>query len=478
VSLNTAPASAPPKGAPIPTILAFGSMGLPLAGTLLIFGVYLPRYYVGLGIGFVAVSAAIFTVRLIDMGLDLLVGVTMDRTKSPIGRYRLWVLMGVPLLMLGVYKLLMPQGPVDPTYMIVWLLVAYAGNSMVTLGLAAWSAVIATSYHDRSRVFGWTQAMAVIGSVSLLLLPAFTHGKIVAGKAASMPTIGLILLIALPTAAAICTLFTPEKLAVSQRPQFALRDYWTAVTRPSMLRVIFADLALTLGPGTTAPLYVYFFHDAKGFTIAEVGFLLIFYIGAGILGAPFWARVARQFGKHRTVQIACVCYAVAQTTLMVLPRVWPGHQLPQMLPTVAGMFAVGFIASSFLLLIRAMVADIVDEVRLETGQDLTSLLFSLVTTTTKVGATITVVIAFPVLALVGYNGKEGIVNTEQAIFGLKMLYLFAPIVLVFGGGLSLIGYKLDAARHGEIRAALEERERLSVASAEESLTGPIVTPAE
>ena len=64
-----------------------------------------------------------------------------------------------------------------------------------------------------------------------------------------------------------------------------------AIARPSMWRLMLADLLLTLGPGTTGPLYVYYFHDAKGFNIAEVGYLLIFYIGAGLFGAPFWGLV-------------------------------------------------------------------------------------------------------------------------------------------------------------------------------------------
>ena len=116
-----------------------------------------------------------------------------------------------------------------------------------------------------------------------------------------------------------------------------------------------------------------------------------------------------------------------------------------------------------------MVADIVDEVRLETRRDLTSLMYSMVTTTTKIGPAVTVSIVFPILAMVGYNGKEGAVNTPHAIFGLEMCYLFAPIILVFFGGAMLFGYTLDAKRHAEIREALAA---LDPASAEESLIGP------
>jgi GPH family glycoside/pentoside/hexuronide:cation symporter len=468
---SPAPAAATPARVPAPTIAAFGSLGVPLAGLLLITAVYVPRFYVSLGVDFIAVAAAVAIVRLFDIVVDPVLALAMDRTKTFLGRYRPWLILGTPITMLGVHQLLMPQAGADRTYMIVWLLVTYLGASMLTLALASWTAVLATSYNERARIYGWTQAMTVGGSITLLLLPVFTHGKIVAGKAASMPAIGWILICALPVAALICGSFTPDRSgAKAAAKRFSFKDYGFALSRPSMLRIVVADLALTLGPGTTAPLYVYFFKDAKGFSVAETSLLLISYIGAGVIGAPFWGHRAQKLGKHRTVQLACVVYGITQTTLMVLPRVWPHHTFVDAVPTILGMFAVGFCASAFLPLVRAMVADVIDEVRLQTGQDLTSLLYSMVTTTTKIGAAITVTIVFPILKAVGYNGKEGVVNTPHAIFGLEMCYLFAPIILVFVGGAMFFGYGLDAKRHADIRLALEERDE---AAALESLTGPV-----
>jgi Na+/melibiose symporter-like transporter len=79
---------------------------------------------------------------------------------------------------------------------------------------------------------------------------------------------------------------------------------------------------------------------------------------------------------------------------------------------------------------------------------------------------------------VGFDPDEHAHNTAHAIFGLNMTYVFAPIAFVLVTGLFFFGYKLDARRHAEIRAALDlrdaaiERESLS-----DELTGePPMTP--
>jgi Na+/melibiose symporter-like transporter len=54
--------------------------------------------------------------------------------------------------------------------------------------------------------------------------------------------------------------------------------------------------------------------------------------------------------------------------------------------------------------------------------------------------------------------QEGAINTPEAIFGLEMCYVFAPLFFVLVGGGLLFGYRLDAKRHGAVRAALELRD--------------------
>jgi GPH family glycoside/pentoside/hexuronide:cation symporter len=125
------------------------------------------------------------------------------------------------------------------------------------------------------------------------------------------------------------------------------------------------------------------------------------------------------------------------------------------------MLLVGFSSAAFTPLLRAMVADVADEVRLEQGKEQLGLMYAMVTSTSKIGSAVSVTIVFTILQLVGYQAKDTVVNTPDAIFGLQMCYLFAPIILVVIGGAALWGYSLDETKHAGIRAALEERDRAS-----------------
>jgi GPH family glycoside/pentoside/hexuronide:cation symporter len=458
--------SAPADRLPFARLLTFSAGSIPGYLLLGIMGVYLPRFYAGhLGISLLTLGAAIALIRLADLGLDLALGLFMDAVKTPLGRYRPWYLLSLPVIAFGVFKVFNPPEGAGIGYLFLWYPLLYVAYSLVVLGHSAWAGTLTANYNERSRIFGWMMGMALAGNVTINALPFLTGGAINPAKSASMPTIGWIIIAAAAVTIPLAVMLVPEREPpVARKEKLTFKDYAAVVAKPSMLRLILADLFLTLGPGTTAPMYIFFFHDAKKFSLTEVPELLIFYVLAGVVGAPLWGRVAQKLGKHRTVQVACVGYAITQTILMMLPA-------GEFWLTAVGMAAVGFCASAFVLLVRAMVADIADELRLDTGRERSGILFALVTMTQKFGTSITVSIVYPILAAVGYNAKDGAVNTPHAIWGLEMCYLFAPVILVVVGGLCLIGYNLTAQRHSEIRAKLEALVAKDVNAAEESLVG-------
>ncbi|HEY0436180.1 MAG TPA: MFS transporter, partial [Phenylobacterium sp.] len=94
---------------PFPRLLAFSTGSIPAYLLLGIMGVYLPKFYAShLGISLLVLGGAIATIRFADLGVDLLLGILMDKTKTPFGRYRPWYLLGLPVLLLAVFKVFNP----------------------------------------------------------------------------------------------------------------------------------------------------------------------------------------------------------------------------------------------------------------------------------------------------------------------------------------------------------------------------------
>jgi Na+/melibiose symporter-like transporter len=118
----------------------------------------------------------------------------------------------------------------------------------------------------------------------------------------------------------------------------------------------------------------------------------------------------------------------------------------------------GMMSSGFGMMIQAMLADVGDEIRLTQGRQRMSLVYSVNTLATKIAGAASIGLAFPLLQLLGFNGREGAVNTAQAIRNLDLAFLAGPIVFVMLGGACVIGWRLDSKRHDEIRTKLAVRD--------------------
>ena len=59
--------------------------------------------------------------RFTDVITDPLMGELSDRWQTRFGRRKPWVVVGAPLMMLGVYQLFMPPEGVGLIYFLLWL---------------------------------------------------------------------------------------------------------------------------------------------------------------------------------------------------------------------------------------------------------------------------------------------------------------------------------------------------------------------
>lgn len=448
-------------GAPLSVgrMLAFSATSLPLSAVVLAISIHLPAYFASsVGVSLTAVGAVFAICRFIDIPIEPALGLAMDRTRTPAGRYRLWTLIGAPLLMLGLYMLIEAERGVGQPYLIAWLLVMYLGMSVLVLSHAAWASTLTRSYNERSRLFGVMTGVGVIGSLGVLAVPIVMnklgHSDADGVRAMIWYIIGLT-----PICVGLVVLLTPERIAPeTQGPRFRLRDYLELVTHPAMSRILLADLCLVLGPGWMAALFLFFSRDRMLFTTAQANQLLAVYIVAGLFGAPAMAWIATRIGKHRAAMVACITYSAALIALIWSPK-------GNVLANVPINFVTGFVGAGFIVLIRAMVADVADDIRLKQGKERAGLLFSLTTSTSKIAGAAGPAITYPFLAGLGYHPDLGHANSPEAIRGLAFAFLAGPTFFLALGAACFIGYRLTAERAAETRRLLDERDAALAADA-------------
>jgi Na+/melibiose symporter-like transporter len=122
------------------------------------------------------------------------------------------------------------------------------------------------------------------------------------------------------------------------------------------------------------------------------------YIVAGFVGAPLTAAWPNRISKHRALMLTTTLYSVGLGLLLFLPE----GKLRLVVPAMA---IEGALAAGFGVMIRAITADIGDELRLEGGREQIGLLYSLTAATSKLAGAFSIALTFNLLALFGYDPR-------------------------------------------------------------------------
>ena len=373
----------------------------------------------------------------------------MDRTRGRLGRFRPWLIASVPVLIAGSLMLFMARPGVSAAWLWLGLVVIYLGFSMGSLSQQAWASALSPDYDQRSRIYGWWQTGNVLGMLMVLLIPPLVELGLNGSRVQGIRAMGWYIVAMLPVAVAIAAWRVGEPAQDAyDRPARRLSDYLDLLADPSIARLMLADLLMGWAPGITAALFLFYFDQIKKVPEAEANILLLVYFVAAMLGAPAWSWLAVRIGKHR---------ALAANALMILASLLLVMAVPMHQPAVAGavMALAGLPYSGAPLLLRAMLADAGDQLRLKTGVDRTALLYSVLTGTGKIGSALALT-TFIMLDALGFHARAHD-NSRAALIGLQAMFVGLPADLSLLSAVVILGYRLDAPRHLEIRAALARR---------------------
>ena len=136
----------------------------------------------GLSLAFVGLMLALS--RVFDGITDPVIGFLSDRIRTRWGRRKPFVLIGMPIFMLGVWLLWIPPFEFSEVtwlgmtfntgypYLLGVLIIMYVGATIKDVPYSAWGAELAQGYNERTLVMSWKEAFTVSGSLIGAMCPA------------------------------------------------------------------------------------------------------------------------------------------------------------------------------------------------------------------------------------------------------------------------------------------------------------------
>jgi glycoside/pentoside/hexuronide:cation symporter, GPH family len=409
-------------------LAGYGLPGLPLALLTLPFYVIVPGYYANAGLSLALVGQILLGIRLFDAFSDPLAGLLNDRTATRFGRRKPWFAVGVPLTALALSL----------------------GWTIALVPYYAWGAELSPSYDGRNRVTVVREGFAFIGTlVALILNYVISDGlEPLPGSAATLEGFALIIAVALPVAALAALTLAPEppNRSIRQVP-FSEGLRFMRDNLP-FRRLVSAFLINGLANGFPVTLFVMFVADRL--QLAEkAGLFLVIYFVSGLIGMPFWLQVAKLRSKHRSWSIAML---IACAAFIFAPFLSAGAEAGFLAICVVTGFAVG----ADLVLPASLQADVIDVDTAASGEQRSGIYLAIWSLATKLALALAVGIAFPVLAMMGYDPGVGS-RTDAGLLTLALFYAVVPVALKLGAIALMWDFPLDAARQAQLREAIDRR---------------------
>jgi len=414
-----------------------------------------------------ALAGTVFLVsKVYDAITDPFEGIVADRTRTPLGRRRPYLLAGVVLVFLSFFALWYPVDYSEEMERFFFVVAAYlffsTVVSIVKLSYNALAAELTLDYDERTSLSSFRIFFSVVSSLLSAVLP-LEIVKRAPNVRSGYITMGLAFgaFFALPFIATVIS--TRERPAFQQEPEpFRWREAFIEPFRVrtfvhALLMYLFAFIAMDVVLSIVI-YYMKYFLGRGDETNYVTGTLLL----AEIAALPFYNWLSRRTNKHVGYIVGAALWIVTMLFSFVVVPAAPGF--------VVYVFAalVGLGVGGIVVMIYAIFPDIPDVDELETGRRREGIYSSMIAFTRKLSGAVALFLVSNSLALAGYvmpveevvAGATRLVEQPQSdtfILMLRLIFAFVPIVLV---GLALFfapRYPLTSGVHRRLRRVLEAR---------------------
>ena len=436
---------------PTRALVGYGLSATPVIyAYVLVLIMYMKYAAVELGISTAVIGTIFLVAKGWDAVTDPMVGWLSDRTRSPRGRRRPWLVASAPLLALTSIALWAPPTALEGPALIAWVTVAafgfYTAYTIFEVPHMALGAELSLAAIERNRIFGLRQALRVVG---MMVAAAVGTTVIALGEA---PTRQMAWLLAIATLALIwlgVALLPRERAEFRGRgarnPFRAVRDVVENRHARLLLLVLFIDQIGTGGIGVLTPFVLHYVADAE----ALVPALLVANMVASLLAIPVWLRLARRYEKKTLLLASMIGSGVGYGFILTV-----GHG--DWLRVLVSAIVAGASSACPNCLGYTLKSEIIDFDEYETGERKEGAYFAGWSFVGKLAGGVMVGLVGWSLDLAGFDGQ---VEEQTVLVQQTMVALMGgvPLVCYLIGALIFRRFDLSESEHARIRAALDER---------------------
>ena len=430
-----------------------GALGLDLSYGL--FYSYLSYYLTSLGIQEAFLLLITPLARIWDGINDPMMGTIVDNTKTKMGKYRPWIIIGTVSNAIVLFLLFSSFGlSGTPLYIYIAIMYVLWGMTNTMADIPYWSMVpsFTNDMKDRNLVATVARAFSGIGQglISILtpiILPMLSTGlkKTEDGYSPDgFSKWAMICGVFLVVFAVICVISTKERNVVYSNEKFSFKKVLKVIKSNDQL-VVFMIFAMISNAGwyLTSGTAVYYFNDVLGDPKAQSLFSTIGAVGSalGLLVIPI---LSKKF-SNRVIYLISLSTTIIGYVLMFV--FGPILKITIAMDISYALASIGI--GSMFVGQTIFLSDIVDYGEFKTGKRSESITFSMKGFLQKMAYTFQTLFLFGGLGLMNYTQQKAVETfNEPTKMAIGIICFGIPPVLLV---ISLLIFKTKFKLYGELR---------------------------
>ncbi len=414
---------------------------------------FLPAFYTDTyGLSAAAVGTMFLAVRFFDAFNDPIMGVIADRTNTRWGKFRPYLLwFAVPYGVLAMLMFYTPdfsdQGKVVYAYITYGLMMVVYTAIMIPYN--SWVGVISPNSEERTSVSSYKFVFAYLAglTVQALVLPMvayFGSGNDAVGYTTTMIILGSISILFF-----LVTFFSAkERVQPEAKVKSNIKDdFKDLLQNKDWIMVFITSMLLLIYVIIRSGDIMYYFEYHLGNKDLATSFMVVGTV-AVLLGVLPTKWLSAKIGKRKLFIISLIIISISQIGFYFTG--------PDDIVLIFALQIIFSLASGPTMpLMWAMLADTADYSEWKTHRRATGLIFSATNMSIKSGVALGGAAIMWILAYTGYEANQA--QTEESIYGIKMLMSIIPAIMAAICIIPLLFYKLDDKKMVEIEADLKAR---------------------